>query len=408
MRMGARLSLRLALPAALLLLSALAGCSDEAELTLPAGRLPISAVFLASGDNHTTALKNGRTLWAWGKNFFGELGDGTIVDKLVPTRESTFATGWVAVSAGFAHTAAMKSDGTIWAWGRNLNGQLGDGTTTNRLVPTQEITAATDWVAVSAAGSPAGGTGQTMALKSDGTLWAWGNNASGQLGDGTTTQRNVPTQEVTGATDWVAVFAGTDYSAALKSDGTLWAWGSNAFGQLGDGTIVDKLVPTQEITGATDWAAVAAGSIHALALKSGGTLWAWGSNANGRLGDGTTTNRLVPTQEVTGATDWVTVAAGATFTSALKSSGTWWGWGSNGNGQLGDNTIISRLVPTQEITFATDWVAVAAGSSHTVARKSGGTIWAWGTNSFGELGDNTTLGKLVPTQEFTMATDWGP
>ena len=405
MRMGVRLSIRLVLLAALLLFFALAGCGDEADINVPGGGggggLPISAVFVAAGDNHTVVIKNGRTLWAWGSNNWGQLGDNTTVGKLVPTQEFTAVAGWVAVSGGVLHTAALKSDRTIWAWGLNTNGQLGDGTITNRLTPTQEITFATDWVAVSASGN------HTMALKSDGTLWAWGKNASGQLGDGSTTQRNVPTQEVTGATDWVAVSAGTDYSAALKSDGTLWAWGSNAFGQLGDGTIVDKLVPTQEIMGATNWVAVSAASIHTLALKSGGTLWGWGSNANGRLGDGTTTQRLVPTQEITTATDWVVVAAGVTFSAALKSGGTVWAWGTN-IGQLGDGTSTQRFVPTQEINLATDWVAVAAGSSHTVALKSGGAIWAWGANPFGEVGDGTTTQRLVPTQEVTMATDWGP
>ena len=222
---------------------------------------------------------------------------------------------WSAVAAGDDYTVAIKDDGSLWAWGSNLYGQLGDGTNEYKYTPTQEATGATNWFTISA------GDQHTVALKSDGTLWARGHNGYGQLGDGTfITHKNTPTQESTGATDWSAVAAGLKHTVALKSDGTLWSWGWNGQGQLGDGTTVDKTNPTQESTGATDWSAITAGFYHAVALKSDGTLWAWGSNGQGRLGDGSNVDKTTPTQESTGSTNWSAIAAGTAHTVALKSS----------------------------------------------------------------------------------------
>ena len=355
---------------------------------------------VSAGYNHTTVVKTDGTLWAWGNNERGQLGDGTTDNIWVPTQESTTATNWSAVSAGSGHTVAVKTDGTLWAWGYNRSGQLGDGTTDSRQVPTQESTDATNWSSVSA------GYNHTAAVKTDGTLWAWGSNGIGQLGDGTTIERHNPTQEINAAIDWSYVDVGGFHTTAIKSDGTLWAWGSNYRGQLGDGTMTARYVPTQEDSNATDWRSVSAGLLYTTAIKTDGTLWAWGDNGNGQLGDGTTDNRWIPTQEDSNATDWRSVSAGHNHTTAIKSNGTLWAWGANGNGALGDGTTIDRLVPTQEINAATNWSSVSAGNSHTVAVKTDGTLWAWGYNEYGALGDGTTIGKQVPTQEDTAATDW--
>ncbi|MDD2789235.1 MAG: hypothetical protein PHU40_01055 [Sulfurimonas sp.] len=345
----------------------------------------------SGGIYHTAAIKSDGTLWSWGDNVYGQLGDGTTVNKSVPTQEDTNATDWSSLSAGSYHTTALKSDGTLWAWGDNTYAQLGDNTTVNKSVPTQEFTAATDWSSVAAGGY------HTTALKSDGTLWAWGANLSGQLGDGTTVNKSVPTQESTAATNWSSVAGGIHHSIALKSDGTLWSWGDNGLGQLGDGTTVNKSVPTQESTAATNWSSVSAGNSHSAALKSDGTLWAWGKNGYGELGDNTTTDRSVPTQESTAVTDWSSVTAtGGYHTAAIKSDGTLWAWGWNVNGQLGDGTTVNKSVPTQENTAATNWNSIAAGGYHTTALKRDGTLWAWGGNNSGQLGDGTTVNKSIP------------
>ena len=366
-----------------------APCTDT--ITLDTGA-QTNWISMAAGQSYTVALKSDGTLWAWGWNFYGQLGDGTTTNRSSPVQESTHANNWVAIAVGESHTVALKSDGTLWAWGNNIAGQLGDGTTTNRSSPVQESTHANTWVAMAAGGA------HTVALKSDGTLWAWGWNAYGQLGDGTTTGRWSPVQESTHANNWVAIAAGQYHTVALKSDGTLWAWGSNSTGQLGDGTTTNRSSPVQESTHANNWVAIAAGQYHTVALKSDGTLWAWGSNSTGQLGDGTTTDRWSPVQESTHANNWVAMAAGAAHTVALKSDGTLWAWGENHYGQLGDGTTTNRSSPVQESTHANNWVAIATGDYHTVALKSDGTLWAWGENHAGQLGDGTTVSRYSPVQ----------
>ncbi|MBZ0219539.1 MAG: chitobiase/beta-hexosaminidase C-terminal domain-containing protein [Candidatus Methylomirabilis sp.] len=349
---------------------------------------------VATGDNHTIALKSDGTLWAWGLNYYGQLGDGTTTDKYAPVQIGA-GNNWASVAAGSGHTIALKSDGTLWAWGLNGNGQLGDGTTTNKTSPVQ-IGTDNNWASVEAEDT------HTIALKSDGTLWAWGYNGYGLLGDGTDTQRTAHVQIGTD-NNWASVAAGHFHTSALKSDGTLWAWGRNFYGQLGDGTTTNKYAPVQ-IGADNNWASVATGDNHTIALKSDGRLWAWGYNYYGQLGDGTTAQRNAPVEITNIGTEWASIAAGYFHTSALKADGTLWAWGRNYYGQLGDGTTTDKYPPVQ-IGTDNKWASVAAGGAHTIALKSDGTLWAWGRNDFGQLGDGTTTNKYAPVQIGTD-NDW--
>ncbi|MFZ5502324.1 MAG: Ig-like domain-containing protein [Pseudomonadota bacterium] len=344
---------------------------------------------VSAGNMHTVAIKTDGTLWAWGWNLYGQFGDGTTgTFKTTPTQIGT-ANTWAAVAAGVYHTVALQSDGTLWAWGLNGYGELGDGTTVTKTTPTRIGTAIT-WASVAV------GAYHTVALQSDGTLWAWGLNGYGQLGDGTNVDKRTPTRIGT-ANTWASVAAGWTHTAALQSDGTLWAWGRNDWGKLGDGTAVDKLIPTR-IGTATTWTSVAAGMLHTVALQSDGTLWAWGSNGWGQLGDGTSgifETKTTPTRIGT-ATTWASVAVGAYHTVALQSDGTLWAWGSNEKGQLGDGTRIYKTAPTQIGTVNT-WAKVMAGIDNTFATQTDNTLWAWGNNAIGKLGDGTGVDKNVPT-----------
>ena len=348
---------------------------------------------IAAGSEHTVALKSDGTLWAWGANWQGQLGDGTTVDRLSPVRIGS-DTDWLSIAAGGQHTIALKSDGTLWAWGRNYYGQIGDGTNTTRTSPAR-IGSDTDWLSIAAGGQ------HTIALKSDGTLWAWGYNYYGQLGQDTNIDRWVPAQ-VGSASNWVSIAAGGYHTIALKSDGTLWAWGGNIWGTLGDGTTVDRWVPVQ-IGSDTNWDSIAAGANHTLALKSDGTRWAWGPNWHGEIGDGTNTARILPVQIGTD-TNWGAIAAGDYYTIALKSDGTLWAWGANDHAQLGDGTQIDKNAPVQ-IGTDTNWGSIAAGEYHTIALKSDGTLWAWGYNSSGQLGDGTYHSRFSPVQIMSL---WVP
>jgi hypothetical protein len=237
-----------------------------------------------AGRNHSLAIKKDGSLWAWGRNDYGQLGDGTNTDRPAPVRIGS-ATDWLSVSTGADHTLALKKDGSLWAWGRNNGGQLGDGTNTDRSSPIR-IGSATDWLVVSA------GDSFSLALEKDGSLWAWGWNNFGQLGDGTRANRSNLTR-IGSANDWLTVRAGGGQSLAIKKDGSLWAWGRNDYGQLGDGTNTDRPSPAR-VGSATDWLAVSAGGYHSLVLEKDGSLWAWGGNTGGQLGDGTNTDRFSP------------------------------------------------------------------------------------------------------------------
>ncbi|WP_295451134.1 CARDB domain-containing protein, partial [uncultured Thiodictyon sp.] len=286
--------------------------------------------------------------------------------------------GVAAVAAGDRHTLAIKSEGSLWAWGADWYGQLGDGNDMERLMPVQ--------ILAGVAAVTGGVDGNSFAIKTDGILWAWGHNEDGQLGDGSLANRQNPEQILTGV---VGVAAGGKHTLAIKSDGSLWAWGDNWTGQLGDGTTISHRVPVAVLTGV---AAVSAGSYHSLALKTDGSLWAWGANSDGQLGDGTTTPRLSPVQVLSGV---AAVAAGYFHTLALKTDGSLWAWGNNWIGQLGDGTTTTRPTPNLVLTGVS---AMASLVDHNLALKTDGSLWAWGDNRYGQIGDGTATDRCSPVE----------
>lgn len=332
------------------------------------------------------ALKEDGTVWSWGNNSSGILGDGTTTGRTTPVQVKNL-TGVVAVAARYNHCLALKADGTVWAWGANGVGQLGDGTTTGQKTPVQ-VSGLTGVKAI------AGGTSHSMALKADETVWTWGSNSNGQLGDGTTTGRTIPGQ-VNGLTEIEAITGGVDYSAALKIDGTVWSWGNNNKGQLGNGTTIGRSTPGQ-VSQLTNVTAIAGGYDHIMAVKADETVWSWGANNQGRLGDGTVINRLIPVQTI-GLTGVAGLAAGLQYSLALKNNGTVWCWGYNDYGQLGDGIALNRLTPMQ-ISGLTGVTTIVRGNTHSLALKEDGTVWTWGSNSQGELGDGTTIDRAIPVQ----------
>jgi alpha-tubulin suppressor-like RCC1 family protein len=357
--------------------------------TITVQQPPVVWKVIDTGLNHTVAIKTDGSLWTWGYNLYGQLGDGTGTQRNIPTRIGT-GNDWSKVAAGSDHTVAIKTDGSLWAWGHNNFGQLGDGTNSNNDIPTR-IGTGNNWSKVAAGGN------QTVAIKTDGSLWAWGRNNYGQLGDGTNTNSNVPLH-IGGDNDWSMVSAGVYHTMAMKTDRSLWGWGLNASGQLGDGTSSNRDVPTHIGTD-TDWALVDAGGWHTMAIKTDGSLWGCGYNSYGQLGNGNSASKNVPTQ-IGGDTDWAFVSGAESHTVAIKTGGSLWTWGYNNYGQLGDGTIVSRNVPTH-IGTDTDWSVAVANGPHTLGTRTDGSLWAWGLNSYGELGIGTTdVTKYLPTQVY--------
>jgi alpha-tubulin suppressor-like RCC1 family protein len=235
-----------------------------------------------------------------------------------------------------------------------------------------------------------------MAIKEDGTLWGWGYNRFGALGNGTNTDKHIPTQEPSKSTNWTDVATGYYHSIAVKSDGTLWASGRNNFGQLGDNSLVDKHVFVPIAAAVTDWSDVAAGYYHSAAIRKDGSLWAWGRNNSGQVGDGTAVDKQVPTQEALADMDWKKVSTGYNHTVAIKTDGTLFAWGYNNYAVIGDGTRANHNTPTQEASAAEDWVEVDGGNYHTVAIKSDGTLWGWGYNNYGQLTDGLNAWRYAP------------
>ena len=334
-------------------------------------------------------------LWTWGKDDLGELGlntSGYLGRKSSPSQVS--GTNWSLVSAGTDHTIATKTDGTLWAWGRNSEGQLGLNDGINRSSPVQ-IGTATNWNLVSA------GYYVTVVTKTDGTLWSWGYNYYGQLGLTNILNRSSPTQ-VGSATTWSRVSTCVNSTVVTKTDGTLWTWGSNFRGQLGTNNTFYRSSPTQ-IGAGTTWNQVGSGRESLMATKTDGTLWTWGRNSEGTLGLNNTANRSSPTQVGTG-TNWSRIDIGFNSTIATKTDGTLWSWGSNTYGELGLGDFVNRSSPTQ-VGSATNWNLVSAGTEFSIATKTDGTLWTWGYNFQGTLGIGNVGNKSNPTQVGTN-TNW--
>lgn len=367
----------------------------------------VFAPIITAGNTQSLIVQGDGSLWAWGGNLFGQLGDGSTANRTVPTRIVTgTANSWKSVSAAGGgttwgnseHTVAIQNDGSLWAWGRNNFVQLGWPTNPDYSTSPILIYNSKQWQIVAANAL------HTCAIQSDGSLWSWGDNTAGQLGDGTNTRRTWPTR-IGSSLSWRSVAEGKHlHTGAIQADGSLWAWGYNYHGQLGDGTTTDRNTPTRIGTD-SNWENIAVGTYHTVAIKSDGSLWAWGRNNFGQLGDGTAVDKTIPTRIGT-ADNWQSVAAGFSHTVAIQSDGSLWAWGLNNAGQLGDGTTSTRTVPTRIGTIS-KWQSVAAGFFHTVARQDDDSLWAWGANGNGEVGDGTTISRSIPTGPIDFSAPTG-
>ncbi len=354
---------------------------------------------VAAGSFHSLGVEPDGTLRSWGDNTDGQLGDGTTTQRTSPV-PVTGLSNITMVAAGEYHSMALASDGTIWSWGLNTSYQIGGpstGYTTSYFttpihvyVPAGVMTNVT-YIAA--------GTSSSYAVHGDGTAWAWGNNGNGALGTGSVSSLDpVPTQ-ISGLTGVVSVAGGYSHALALTTNGTVYAWGLNSSGQLGNGTLTSSSTPIL-ITNLSNIVAISttAWSSSSYALDSSGTVWAWGANSFGQLGLGTTTSVSSPVAITSlSGTYIVGIAAGGRICQALASDGTLWAWGNNGAGQLGDGTTTSRTSPVAvSLPVGSQALGVSAGLGHTLSIQADGTVLSWGSNGDGQLGRSVTGSSPTP------------
>lgn len=341
---------------------------------------------------HSVGIKTDGTLWAWGSNYLGQLGDGTNVEKNIPTQIGT-ENNWKTIGLGDFHALAIKNGGTLWAWGKNNKGQLGINSTTNSNIPVQ-VGLDSDWIKVD------GGNSHSIAIKEDGSMWSWGFNCYGQLGINNTQQKLSPVRVGTG-NDWKEVSAGYYHTLALKTTGKMYVTGWNQNGQLGINSNNDLLGFV--LMNDQKWISIDAGKYHSMAVALGNKLYTWGDNALGNLGVGTngaSTDSTVPIQ-VGNESSWG-FCNGHTQSFFIKNDGSLWVCGPNSYGALGlglnDTTTLTIQNTPVQVGTSNNWKSISNGIDHVVALKNDGSLWAWGNNFLGQLGNgaNTTVNLSTP------------
>lgn len=333
--------------------------------------------------------------WAWGYNDDNQLGDGSTTEKHTPTAvNNNLLTSARAIACGGRHSLAIDINGKVWAWGANYIGQLGDGSTTQRNSPT-----AVNNTLLTSARAIACGEYHSLAIDENGKLWAWGGNGEGQLGNGTTTSSNTPTPvNDDNLKQAIAIACGLYHSLAIDINGKVWAWGNNGDGELGVGDTDQRNVPTAVIPSFTIASAIACGGYHSLAIDENGKLWAWGRNSEGQAGISDYYSPIPTSVINTNLTAAIAINAGMFHSLAIDPNKKLWAWGSNDNGQLGDGSTSRRFSPTAvNDSLLTSAIAIACGAVFSLAIDTNKKVWAWGSNGNGQLGDGSTTQRNSPT-----------
>ncbi|MDP1833337.1 MAG: hypothetical protein Q8L11_00185 [Candidatus Moranbacteria bacterium] len=400
------------------------GAGDEAMVELFGSQQQI--LHVSSGVSHTCAVRTDGSAYCWGNNAYGRLGDNTTTTRLAPVQvhgvsDAGFLADIVQISAGSTHTCALKADGTVYCWGDNGYGQLGDNSNVSKWFPVQ-VHGVADSGFLTGVSQIFSGNFKTCAVKTDGTAYCWGRNTNGMLGDNTQTNRYTPIQ-VHGVSN-VGFLTGVDnivsgyyHTCAVKTDGTAYCWGNNSYGQLGNNAIVNRYTPVQvhgvdDVGFLTEVNKIIDGQYHSCAIKTDGSMYCWGYGGNGQLGDNTNTDKHFPVQthgvdNVGFFTDAIEISAGAGNTCAVKTDGSVYCWGDNVYGQIGDNSRVNKWFPVQvhgvsNNGFLAGITQISSGLFHACTIKNDDTTHCWGSNSNGQLGDGSSVSREVPVPTINL------
>ncbi len=364
---------------------------------------------VVTGDEHSCGIDENSALYCWGKNDAGQVGNGTTITQEEPVAISTNA-DWRDISLGTNHSCAIKDDNTLWCWGSNTSLQLGHSTTNNRRPSLLSKTNADESIVTEKWRVTTSGNSHTCAIKNtDSSLWCWGGNGNGQLGQGTTSALIAEPTALAVGSRWLSIAASGNHSCAIReNDNSLWCWGGNEAGQVGNGSNEDVTTPTL-ISSTTAWNAIGLGTDHSCGIKKDNsllTLWCWGGNSESQLGDGTTAPSNIPKQ-IGAASDWDKISLGKEFSCGIDANSKLYCWGNNSVNQLGYNStnpVIDTSQP-QQVGTDTDWSNISSGDSHSCAIKDDESLWCWGRSSFGQAAQIAEANTKTPTQE-SSAGSW--
>ena len=367
--------------------------TGQQAYTLNVGGRVIQVRSIDAGDSHTCAVSTTGAALCWGANAYSQLGDGTLTERNTPVVVQGLGSGVASITAGRNHTCAVTTAGATLCWGSNDFGQLGDETTTLRSVPVAVRGLSSGVASITA------GDSHTCAVTTAGAALCWGLNIYGRLGDGTTTERSAPVA-VHGLSSGIAsITAGLNHTCARTTGGAALCWGLNSSGQLGDGTSTQRTTPV-EVQGLNSGvASITVGLNHTCAVTTTGAALCWGLNSFGQLGDGTATERSAPVAVQGLSSGVASITAGRNHTCAVTTEGATRCWGLNSIGQLGDGTSTQRSAPVAVHGLSSGVASITAGANHTCAMTTAGATLCWGLNGYGQLGDGTTTIRLRPSNE---------
>jgi alpha-tubulin suppressor-like RCC1 family protein len=380
------------------------GYGQLGDNTIVSKRTPVSVLGtvktfcqISSGGTYVLAIdKNGRA-WGWGSNNLGQLGDNTIVSKRTPVSVLGTVKTFCQISAGADTVGAIDKNGRAWGWGKNGYGQVGDNTIVSKLTPVSVLGTVKTFCQISS------GNGFTLAIDKNGRAWGWGRNGYGQLGDNTINSKLTPVSVLGTVKTFCQIATSAASYAALAIDkyGKVWSWGYNFFGQLGWGIWPTAIYTPKGISGSikTFCKITFGGGLNDAILSAidrYGKVWCWGDNNTGGLGDNTLLGKITPVSIVGTVKTFCQISTGDSHTSAIDKNGRAWGWGINGYGQLGDNTIVSQRTPVSVLGTVKTFCKISVGVSFSMAIDKNGRAWGWGINDVGQLGNNAIVSQRTP------------